>query len=161
MRPTASLSLRALGLLLCGSALAACGAPFTLRTPTGFAEVQTPSWSRFRYRAIAAYGLALGVRAEDNAAHGDLDFWTEAVDRTIRQNGLHFPTGTAEARAANGLRGRRLEYRYGERERGMRYVVLVFVTRERVYVVEAGGAEEAMTRGRAALEEALASFSTQ
>ena len=160
MRATVStrMTFAALALL---AGLSGCALPFTLSTPAGFARLETPAYSRYQYRAIAAYGVALAVRAESNGSHGDLDFWTEAVDRSVRQNGPYVATGTAEARSANGVRGRRLEYRLGEGAHGNLYRVLVFVTDARVYVLEVGGSEEAMARGRAAVEQSLASFATR
>jgi hypothetical protein len=93
-----------------------------------------------------------------NDAGGNLDFWTEAIDRALRRQGPYHPVGVAPARSANGLLGRRLQYVYGDAATGSTYWVTTFVTEARVYVIEAGGPTEAFARARPDIERAIGSF---
>jgi len=155
-----SLWQRVLGLLVLCAVLCASAScvHFKITTPPSFAELpyQAP---RFDYRAVTAYGVAISVRVVSNEGNGTLDFWTEAVDRSLRRSGPYRPDGMLDANTVNGVRGKRLQYAYGEAPNASTYWVTVFVTPQRVYIVEAGGAVEAFTRAKAEVERALQSFS--
>jgi len=157
-RSRSFVALRAVLLALaCTSVLAACGLPFDLRTPDDFARVERPP-PPYRWRAVSAYGVAMGVRTAENETHAALDFWVEAIDRTLRRGATYTPAGMTSIRSANGVPGRRLEYRYGDPNAGSVYIVVVFTTSDRVHIVEAGGAPDAMARARPGVERAIASY---
>jgi hypothetical protein len=128
-------------LLLVSSALAtACGPSVTLQTPPGFAVL--PQQKEYLYRAASAEGVVLAIRAEENKPTGNLDFWSEALDRQLRQAGYK-PDGKSEdVKSATGIPGRRLKYTRENQGRTYRYWVSVFVTETRVFCVEAGGDED-------------------
>jgi hypothetical protein len=134
-------------------AFAPACASLRMDTPADFARVESPR-APYEYRAVAAYGVALAVRSVPNEGHASLDFWAEAVDRTLRGAGPYHPAGTLDVRTNGGLPGRRLAYVFGNAQSGSVYWVTLFVTPARVYVVEAGGPPEAFARARAGVERA-------
>lgn len=147
--------------LLAMMVLAHCACvPFSLTTPADFARIDSPP-RPYQYRSMSAYGAALAVRSEANPSHGSLDFWAEAVDRTLRGTRAYHPAGMVNVHARNGTPGRRLEYRYGDPQSGSVYLVVIYVNRERVWILEAGGTQEAFTRASAGLTAAIESFTTQ
>jgi hypothetical protein len=128
-------------LLLAASALAtACGPSVTMQTPPGFAVL--PKQTEYLYRAATADGVVLAVRAEDNKPSGNLDFWSEALDRQLQQ-ASYKPDGKPEdVKSASGIPGRRLKYTRENQGRTYRYWMTVFVTETRVFCVEAGGDQD-------------------
>ncbi len=154
-------SIRRVVTLLVGAlavALLASGcATFEIRTPAGFGQLRNQQ-PRFDYRAVSAYGVALAVRVVPNTERGNLDFWSEVVDRRLQHGGSYHAAGSTELRTRNGLVGRRLAYTYGDAQTGQTYWVTVFVTDRKVYLVEAGGGIDAFTRARDGVERAMQSF---
>ncbi len=128
-------------LLLAASALTtACGPSVALQTPPGFAEL--PKQKEYLYRAASADGVVLAVRVEDNKPTGNLDFWSEALDRQL-QGANYKPDGKPEdVKSATGIPGRRMKYTRENQGRIYRYWVSVFVTESRVFCVEAGGDQD-------------------
>jgi hypothetical protein len=143
----------ALALSLLGTGCAS----FEIRTPAGFGQLRNQR-PRYDYRAVSAYGVALAVRVVPNTERGNLDFWSEVVDRHLQHGGTYRAAGTTDLRTTSGLTGRRLAYAYGDPQAGQTYWVTVFVTDRKVYLVEAGGGTEAFTRARDGVEHALQSF---
>jgi hypothetical protein len=116
---------------------AACGPSVTLQTPPGFAVLDEQK--EYAYRATSAEGIVIGVRAEKNEPKGNLEFWADAVDGQLRRNGYVPDGASAEVRTARGLVGRELKYTRTQGGRPYRLWIAVFVTEDRVWVVEAGG----------------------
>jgi len=148
------------GALTAALASAACGLPFSIRTPADFAKVEEPP-SPWQYRAVTAYGVALTVRTEENSGHASLAFWVEAVDRSLRKNPAYHPNGVTDVKSASGVAGKRLEYIFGAPETGNVYVLAVYATPAKVYVLETGGTKEAFARALPGVNDAIQSFSPQ
>jgi hypothetical protein len=123
--------------LLLSSLLAACAPTARLHTPAGFAVLEDQK--EFVYRATSADGVVIAIRSEPNKPLGNLDFWADVLDRKLRNNKYVADGKVAEIRSASGLPGRQLKYTREEHGRTYRYWVAVFVTAERVWMVEAGG----------------------
>src|SRR5687767_439738 len=123
-------SVTALALAL-GAALTGCPS-YRISAPRGFA-VAPQGQSHYDYRAVSAYGVALGVRVLANPARGDLAFWAEAVDREVRRSGGYRPSQTVAVRSADGIRGLRMEYTRGQGPAAATYWVTLFVTGGRIY----------------------------
>ncbi len=120
-------------------ACAACAPRASLQPPPGFAVLKDQE--EYVYRAATADGVAIAVRAEKNEPRGNLDFWFKALDNQLRRVGYVPEAAPAEVRTTSGLSGR--EHRYVRLENGRKYRfwLAVFVTDNRVWVVEAGGDE--------------------
>lgn len=64
---------------LCG----ACAVPYTMETPASFRRFDD---SR-QFKMITADGVLLKARQVENYPKGDLDFWTDAMDRHLTERG--------------------------------------------------------------------------
>lgn len=114
-----------------------CGPSANVATPPGFAVLKDQK--EYVYRATSAEGVVLGIRAEKNDPFGNLDFWADALDRTLRRSGYVADGNAVPVRSASGLPGRIHKYTREQNGRANRFWIGVFVTEKRVWVVEAGG----------------------
>jgi hypothetical protein len=124
-------------LLALAAGAVACGPSVTLQTPSGFAVLEDQK--EYVYRATSAEGVVLGVRAEKNEPRGNIDFWTDALDRQLRRAGYVAEGDMKEVHTRTGLTGREVKYTRVESGRKYRFWMTVFVTDKRVWVVEVGG----------------------
>ncbi|MDP3277120.1 MAG: hypothetical protein Q8Q09_18150 [Deltaproteobacteria bacterium] len=143
--------------LILALGLQAC-ATFSMQTPTGFARANTAS-NAYDYRAVSAYGVAMGIRSVRNEQQAPIEFWSEVIDRRLTRSGHYRTAGSLEVRTLRGATGRTLKYTMGDGQNGgASYWVTLFVTRDWVHVVEAGGTTEAFTRAQAEVERAIRTF---
>lgn len=140
-------ALRLLAAMAAASAIAACGPSARLRTPDGFAVLEDQK--EYLYRSTSAEGVVLAIRVEANKPRGNLEFWADALDRQLRRNGYAADGKTLDVRAASGQPGREMRYTREEGGRTYRFWLAVFVTEDRVWMIEAGG-DEARLKGRTA-----------
>ena len=140
--------------LTAAALLAGCTHDFTIDTPDGFAPLDDQT--TYDYRATDAEGVVLGVREKANDPHGDLAFWSGALDAHLRRQGYRAVEATA-VESSDGVAGRQLRYTVSRSGRQHAYWVTVFVTADKVVTVEAGGDEAFFdTRGKA-IGKAIAS----
>ena len=144
------------GAVLAVTAAGGCGT-FRATTPSGFVSLpdQEPSYD---YRASTHDGVVVSVRSLPNDPRGDEGFWTRAVELRLRQQGGYALLDNRPVRAQRGLTGRQLRFGHDEGARPHLYQVTMFVTRKRIYLLEAGGGRTAMERERAKLEMFVSSF---
>jgi hypothetical protein len=152
-----SLTARLASIALALSLLAPACTPFHLRTPDGFARISDPRPS-YDFRAVSAYGVAVAVRAVPNREGASLGFWAEAVDRRLLRSGTYRTAGAMDVRTERGLVGKSMRYSAGDPQNGGTYWVTVFVTRDWVYFVEAGGAASAFARAQPEVERVIRGF---
>lgn len=131
--------------------LAACHGG-RLATPSGFATLDSDD--AYSYRATNAQGVVLGVRTEDNDVKANVDFWAEALDLRLREQGYAFRTKQSPTSRA-GLQGRQLRYEISRGGRTQSYWLTVFATEKKVYVVEAAGDKEAFDGAAPMVESAI------
>jgi hypothetical protein len=137
-----------------------CGPSFQLNTPPGFVELDDDS--AYDYRATTADGLVIGVREIDHEPEGELSFWVQAIQNRMRDRGGYALLETRSVQSADGVAGKQL--RFGHDEQGNRpylYYVAVFVTDSTIYLVEAGGTKEQMTKQAAQIDAVLRGFRTE
>lgn len=144
--------------LLLGCAAAGCGKPFTAATPSGFADL-SDSYPRNEYRATTADGVVIGIRALDNDPKGEASFWLKAIENRMRDVGGYALLGRATVKNKAGQAGTRLSFGRDEDSKSHLYEISVFVTDDRIYVIEAGGTKAEVERQRAQLDWAVANFS--
>lgn len=148
-------------LSLCVALLVAgCGPSFELATPPDFVELDEDD-SSYDYRATTADGLVIAVREIDNDPAGELSFWVRAIENRMRERGGYALLETRPVKSADGVSGQQL--RFGHDDEGNRphlYYVAVFATESNIFVLEAGGSKELMTKQAAQIEAALRGFST-
>lgn len=134
---------------LCALALAApmagCSRPFEPATPSSFVELddQGPTYD---YRATTADGVVLAARAVDNDPEGTPAFWVEAVERRMQSAGGYTLLEKREVSCQEGLKGTQLRFVQGVSKEPHLYYVTVFVTKKRIFVLEAGGTKEQIER---------------
>jgi hypothetical protein len=142
--------------MLAALAPAAC-ASFRATTPGGFVELpdQAPS---FDYRATTHDGVVLAVRALDNDPRGDEAFWSQAIEGRLRQQGGYALLESRAVTSASGLTGRQLRFGHDEGSRPHLYYLTLFVTRRRIFLLEAGGARDPFQREAARIDGFVTSF---
>ena len=162
-------------LLLLGAAMlaAACGPSFVLSTPPGFIELEE-KYSHYDYRATTADGVVIAAREIDNDRHGELGFWVRAIENRIRERGGYALLESKAVKSADGVEGRQLRFGHDDQAgaggspqagstsgaRPHLYYLTIFVTEDKIFVLEAGGTKELMTSQAAAIDSVLASFNT-
>ena len=147
-----STSLRFLAVALAGlSLLSGCGTSMHIAPPPGFAVLD--GGEDHAYRAVSPDGVVLAVRREKNEPHGDLGFWSGAIDAKLRRDGYRAFEGHEVV--AKGVRGKQIRYAIERAGREHTYWVTVFVTEKHVLTAEAGGDHELFARESQALARAL------
>ena len=119
---------------------AACAPRATLSTPAGFAVLEDQR--EYVYRATSADGVVIAIRAEPNKPTGNLDFWADVVDRKLLNSRYVADGKKSEVKSRAGLPGRQMKYTRDDNGRVYRYWTAVFVTEDRVWVVEAAGDQD-------------------
>lgn len=151
-----SLRLTRLGATLLLLGLGAGCRSFEAATPRGFVELEDQHG--YDYRATTADGVVLAVRAIEHEPKGELTFWVDAVERQLRQRSGYALLETRDVRTAEGLTGKQLRFGHDEGSRPHLYYVTLFVTDSKLYVLEAGGQREAVTRQEKQIDWAVTSF---
>jgi hypothetical protein len=157
-RSRATLLATAATLLLCAPLLLSLGGCLRIDTPKGFVELDDPQ--SYHYRATSATGVVLAVRSEDSRKDegGDLDFWSEAINRKVRRLGGYALLETRDVQTARGLPGKQLRFGQDQSGRPHLYWVSLFIDGDDLYVIEAGGPKDSFTELEAGLEKAIASI---
>lgn len=152
------MSLRASLVMTLGLALAlsGCGSSFAAATPPGFVELDDQE--TYDYRATSADGLVLAVREIDHEPKGEVGFWTRAIENRMRQRGGYALLGTHDVKSKNGLDGKQLRFGHDESGTPHLYYVTLFLTEKRIFLLEAGGTKELMTRHADAVDWAVKNF---
>ena len=138
-----------------GLGLGGCGRGFVLTTPSGFAELE--AGHDYAYRATNAEGVVIAVRREHNRPYGDLGFWSGAVDAHLRRGG-YAADKAVEVQSADGVPGRQIRYHATRERREFVFWASVFVTDDKVVVVEAGGDRVHFDKLETAVGSSLASL---
>lgn len=141
-----------LALLL--AALAGCGHPFVPYTPSGFVDLGD-KYPHGEYRASTADGVVIGIRAWDNEPKGALAFWARVLERRMREMGGYALIDTRNVAAKGGLTGVAMRFGHDEGKTPYLYTVALFVTDKKIYVLEAGGTKEEVTKVEPQIEQAI------
>lgn len=133
------------GLLVAVCGMGCGGSGFVVVTPPGFVELddQEPSYD---YRATSADGVVVAVRQIDHKPKGDLAFWVQAIRNRMRERAGYALLDTVDVATKSGLKGTQLRFGRDEKGESMLYTVTVFVTEDRIFLVEFGGTKEQMAR---------------
>lgn len=158
IHPANSLRSLLLGAVLC--AATACGRPFDVHTPQGFVELENQG-PRYAYRATTADGVVVAVRAIDAPDREDLGFWEQAVTLELRDASGYALLGKKDIRSEDGTAGRELLFGHDQNGKPYSYRVAVFTAQSRVFLLEAGGAKEALARVEPQLNWQIATFRAQ
>jgi hypothetical protein len=135
---------------------AGCGS-FHAATPSGFVSLRDQDDYGYDYRATTADGVVLAVRAMDNDVAGDQDFWSKAISDRVRTMGGYALLDTHDVKC-RGLAGKQFRFGHDEGRTPHLYVVSLFVTKKRIFVLEAGGEKSLVERDGAKIDEFVAGF---
>lgn len=111
--------------------------------------------SGYVQRATTVDGVVIGLRALEHRVRGPLPFWSEAVLRRMRDGEGYALLSRDDVQAANGQRGTLLRFGRDLNGRPYRYTVAVFVTDSRLWIVDAGGREEAFVSAESEIERSI------
>lgn len=136
---------RLLALVFLALVLLGCGPSFQAATPPGFVNLDE-EYSNYDYRATTADGLVLAVRELEHEPKGDMAFWVRAIENEMRTRGGYAHLGTQDVQTRQGLKGKQLRFGHDEGNRPHLYTVTLFVTDDHIYLLEAGGTKEQMTK---------------
>ena len=139
------------------AALSACGGPFVAATPPGFV-VFDKLYDDDEYRAATPDGVVLGVRAFENDPKGDTAFWARAIENRMREVGGYALLEKRTVTNRGGLTGTQFRFGHDEGTRPHLYWLTVFSTEDQVFLLEAGGTKEEMTRQEAQLDWSVRNF---
>lgn len=142
---------------------AGCGRPYDVATPEGFVELtedsdKTYDSSADEYRASTADGVVLAVRAWDNEPKVDLVVATRSLENRTRLGQGYALLEKKEVVAADGTKGTALSLGHDQEGQAHLYKVVVFVTEDHVYIVEAGGKKELFEKATKSVDWFIASF---
>lgn len=120
-------------LLLLG-ALTSCR---VMDTPTGYVSIDAMDPDVFH--AVSPSGNTLRVRVHENPEEGTLQFWQEAIQRTLTEERGYTVIASVPVSTAAGLGGIETTYAPNAEKPEYLYVIDLFIDDDRVIVVEAGG----------------------
>lgn len=149
-----SLARSLVALLLGGATVLGGCASARLVPPSGFAVLDPGE--DYRFRAVSPEGVVIAVRREPNEPHGDLGFWSGALDAKLRRDG--YRALEAVDVQAKGLKGKQIRYAIERGGRDHSYWVSVFVLNDAVITVEMGGDHELFAKESEALLRALSTL---
>lgn len=130
---------------------------FSIVTPPGFVEFED-RYPDQEYRAATADGVVIGARSFDNEPKGELTFWVRAVQNRLRDMGGYALLETKPVTDRGGLPGQLMRFGHDEGAQPHLYLVAVFVSDDRVFVVEAGGPKDLVERQHAQIDWAIHAF---
>jgi hypothetical protein len=107
----------------------------TVVPPSDFAYVEGGD---YEVRASSAEGVVIAVRENDNDMKGNLAFWSSVISSKLERAG-YARDAAEKVTTAAGLEGQELRFQTTKNGRPHRYWINLFVTKNRVYLIEAGG----------------------
>ncbi len=145
------------------TALVGCGRPYDVATPAGFVELTEGGQRSYdgnadEYRASTADGVVLGVRAWDNEPKVDLGLAARALENRTRLGQGYALLEKKEVVAANGTKGTELRLGHDQDGQAHLYTVIIFVTEDHVYLVEAGGKKELVEKAASSIDWFVKNF---
>jgi hypothetical protein len=134
---------------------AGCGGhPFHAATPPGFVDLGD-RYPKGEYRATTADGVVIGVRAFDNDPKGALAFWSRALEKRMREMSGYALLDKSDVTARGGLTGVAMKFGHDENKTPYLFTVALFVTDKKIYLLEAGGKKEEVTKVQEQIDWAI------
>ncbi len=149
---------RTILLLVTALVLVGCGHNFNAATPKGFVELKDQEDQGYDYRATTADGLVIAVREIDNDPEGPIEFWSRAIENSMRQRGGYALLEKRDVKNVDGLDGTQLRFGHDEASKPHLYYVTLFVTPKKLFVLEAGGTKQQMESHEAQLDWSVKEF---
>ena len=150
-----------MAVLVAAAAAGGCRS-FNIETPDAFLELEDQRRASYDYRATTADGVVLAVQSLPNKQNGTLEFWSEAIRNKLRDVRGYALLEETDVRTSRGLAGKQMRFGRDESGQTYRYWVTVFVRPEgaspKLWVIEAGGLQEAFERRQRLVEQTIATF---
>jgi len=146
-----------LSLLLLLSSGWGCGPGSLVTVPDGFVALKGDLNDDVAQKMVSADGAVVVVRERDNDPYGDLNFWSEALEREIKAGRGYDLIATEEVGSVNH-KGRLLKFKGAFQEETFHYNVAIFTTPEQIVTVETVVTEENATRHEETLIKTISSL---
>ncbi|MHC4982024.1 MAG: hypothetical protein ACYTF6_02510 [Planctomycetota bacterium] len=136
-------------------AIAGCAGDMDL--PENFVHVGKDKLDDYHVRGISADGVVVGLRSEDNAKKGTIEFWTQAIEDELKTGRGYKLTASEEIESRGGLAGRLMTFSTHLRGAEFKYLLAIYLKGDKVLIAEAGGKADVLDKHAPALREALLS----
>ncbi|HPB81228.1 MAG TPA: hypothetical protein PK200_04225 [Spirochaetota bacterium] len=127
---------------------------YSMGTPEGFAKFEK---EQQLIKFVSSDSIRIKARSIKNEPYGDIAMWSDTVKHYLTSNGYH-EVSVKEIATPENLQGRYTEYRIRYNAEDYIYAVALFVDRENIFIVEAGGEKKHYDRKRNSVVDAVKSF---
>jgi hypothetical protein len=134
--------------------LAGCQS-FAVKTPDGFVKYRDSS---DYYLAVSPENSLIVVRSRENDPRGSLEYWKETLKRDFTKVRKYKLLGEARVENAQGKKGAQMRFMGSHRGRTFAYYLTVFVTKDKIYTVEALATKDDLERRQDAFEKVVSSL---
>ncbi|MCC6876565.1 MAG: hypothetical protein IT378_19840 [Sandaracinaceae bacterium] len=141
-------------LLATALALTACGPSYQLTLPEQFVQLQEGRGT-YQMRATTTDGVVVGLDVIPNREHASPTFWVDAARRAVRDGQGYALLGEDAIDAASGQHGQILRFGRDLNGHAYRYTIVLFVTPDAIWLIEAGGREAAYTAVESEIEASI------
>ncbi len=139
--------------------LSACGPSYQLTLPSRFVALQDDSArGSYELRATTTDGVVMGLDVIPNREHATLEFWSDAAKRSVRDGQGYELLSEADMEAASGQPGHVMRFARDLSGHSYRYTMVLFVTPDALWLIEAGGREEAYAAAEHDVEASVAAM---
>jgi hypothetical protein len=128
--------------VLYGAALLA-GCAHSMELPPMFVEVDKADLGGYEFRGISPDGVVLGLQMRDNAKHGTLQFWSEAIKNELTNRGYKH-VRSESITSTSGRQGELLSFSTEKSGQKFTYLLAVCVGSRDILMAEAGGKTESV-----------------
>jgi hypothetical protein len=143
---------RALTLATLAAGALACGRPFYVNTPPGFAELRESRGSDYAYRATSPDGVVMAIRVLEDEDRADLDFWVRSTTLDVRSAMGYALLGTDSVRSLDGTAGKVLHFGTDQGGKPYLYDVALFMAQSKLFIWEAGGEADKMKAAQKSID---------
>lgn len=137
--------------------LGGAGCKKHIKTPADFAVMDDPGYD-YKYRAISPDEVVLGVQRKHNEPKGDIAFWAKVWKEKYPPIKDYTFVEKESLRTNGGIAGSLLEFTSEEEDGLYRMLIALFVVKKHIWIVSAGGKDEAIKDQRDVIVKAFKTF---
>lgn len=131
-------------------------AQYSLSTPDGFAKFHKEEQIM---KFVSSDGVRIKAHSIRNEPYGDIAMWSDTVRQHLKSNGYH-EVLVKQLATPDNVQGKYTEYGIRYNAEDYIYAVALYVDKENIYIVEAGGEKKYYDRKRDSVLDAMRSFRT-
>jgi hypothetical protein len=90
--------------------------------------------------------VVVAIHVVDIGDRGDLEFWSRATVLRMHQLNGYALLGASDVKSNDGTQGRELRFGHDENGKPYLYSLRLFVSQNRLFILETGGPREALDR---------------